>query len=233
MLRYHRPVTAPGFQRARSSEAKQQREQAILAAAGRLGTERGIRKVTLTDIADEVGMHKSALLRYFETREQIFLILTAGGWQEWSGALRARLRRLKPGTPPATVARAFADSLVARPIFCDLLAQAPLNLERNVSLEAVRAFKLATLAEVEAISAELIRLRGLTQQQAVDVIAAATSLAGALWQMATPGPDVQELYRSDPRLAHAVVEVGPRVARVLTALLAGLGAGEQAATSGA
>jgi hypothetical protein len=40
--------------------------------------------------------------------------------------------------------------------------------------------------------------------------------------MATPGPEVQALYRSDPRLSHAVVEVGPRLTRVLTALLAGI-----------
>jgi tetracycline repressor-like protein len=65
-------------------------------------------------------------------------------------------------------------------------------------------------------------LLGLEAQHCVDVIATATSLAGALWQMATPGPEVMELYRGDPRLAHAVVEVGPRLIRVLTALLAGL-----------
>src|SRR6201996_4899371 len=105
------------FQRARSAQAKQQRETAILDAA--------------------VGMHKSAMLRYFETREQIFLRLTALGWREWSAALRQRLGELPPApaAPAAEVAAAFADSLVARPMFCDLLAQAPLNLERNVSLE--------------------------------------------------------------------------------------------------
>lgn len=69
---------------------------------------------------------------------------------------------------------------------------------------------------------ELERLLGLTELQAVDVIATVTSLAGALWQMATPGPEVQHLYRSDPRLAHAVVEVGPRLIRVLTTFFAGL-----------
>jgi hypothetical protein len=129
---------------------------------------------------------------------------------------------MSPGVPAATVARAFADTLTERPMFCDLLAQAPLNLERNVSLESVRTFKLATLEEVEAIGAELTRLFGLGEEQRVDVIATATSLAGALWQMATPGPLVQELYRSDPRLAHAIVEIGPRLTRVLTAQLTGL-----------
>jgi AcrR family transcriptional regulator len=217
-------MTTTGFQRARSAQAKQERESAILAAAQELGAARGIRVVTLTDIAEAVGMHKSAMLRYFETREQIFLRLTAIGWHEWSADLRSRLGDLPTDAPAAEVAQAMADSLAARPMFCDLLAQAPLNLERNVSLESVRAFKLATLEEVHAISAELTRLRALTEQQAVDVIATATSLAGALWQMATPGPEVQALYRSDPRLAHATVEVGPRLTRVLTAMLAGLAA---------
>ncbi len=210
------------FQRARSAGAKQQREEAILAAAARLGAERGIRQVTLTDIADAVGMHKSAMLRYFETREQIFLRLTAGGWRDWSAALRRELGRLASGAPAAAVARAFAGSLTDRPMFCDLLAQAPLNLERNVSIATVRAFKLVTLDEVGSISADLRRVLGLTEQQCVDVIATATSLAGALWQMATPGPEVAALYRGDPRLAHAVVEVGPRLTRVLTGLLTGL-----------
>ena len=215
-------TTTPEVQRARSAEAKHQREQAILDAAAKLGTERGIRNVTLTDIAQAVGLHKSAMLRYFETREQIFLKLTASGWRDWSAALRQDLAQLEPDAQPELIAEAFTQTLTARPMFCDLLAQAPLNLERNVSIDSVRSFKLVTLEEVAAITAELERLLSLTEQQAVDVIAAATSLAGALWQMATPGPEVQELYRSDPRLVHAVVEVRPRLTRILTAVMAGL-----------
>jgi AcrR family transcriptional regulator len=211
-----------GFQRARSAAAKQAREAAILDAARRLGSEHGIREITLTGIAEAVGMHKSALLRYFETREQIFLRLTADGWRDWSAALRAGLEDL-PAPTAVAVAEVFAGTLAARGMFCDLLAQAPLNLERNVSLAAVRAFKLVTLTEVEAIVAVLRRrLPVLTEGDGVDLIAAATSLSGAFWQMATPGPEVAALYRSDPRLAHAVVEVEPRVRRLLTAALAGM-----------
>ncbi|MET7611470.1 TetR family transcriptional regulator [Streptomyces seoulensis] len=214
-------MSDPVFQRARSAHAKQAREEAILEAARTLGAERGIREVTLTDIAAAVGMHKSALLRYFETREQIFLRLTAEGWRAWSAELCADLGR-RGEASPAEVAGALADTLAARPLFCDLLAQAPLNLERNVSIESVRTFKLATLHEVGLIGAELHRLLGLAELQAVDTIATATSLAGALWQMATPGPKLAELYASDPLLGHAVVEVAPRMRRVLTAYLAGL-----------
>src|SRR5271168_3116108 len=135
-------MQGPGFQRARSTEAKHVREAAILDAARRLGAKRGIRQVTLTEIAEAVGMHKSALLRYFETREEIFLRLTAEGWSEWSAELRSELEMLTEPAPGA-IAALFARTLAARGTFCDLLAQAPLNLERNVSVDAVRAFKLA------------------------------------------------------------------------------------------
>lgn len=178
-------MTGSGFQRARSAQAKQQREEAILDAARELGTERGIREITLTDIAATVGMHKSALLRYFETREQIFLKITAEGWKEWSAELCARLREL-PGAAPDAVGQVFAATLAARPLFCDLLAQAPLNLERNVSVESVRSFKIATLDEVGRIGAELRRLLGVDETQAVDVIATATSLAGACGRWRRP-----------------------------------------------
>lgn len=213
-------MSSVDFQRARSGRAKREREQAILTAAVSLASDRGIRNVTLTDIAGAVGMHKSAMLRYFETREQIFLTLTALGWSDWSAHLRSALAQMTCDTAPAEIAAAIAGSLVARPIFCDLLAQAPLNLERNVSLESVRRFKLGTLRQVDLICAELRRLRPqLDDARAVDVIAAATALAGAFWQMATPGPEIAQLYRDDPRLRHAIVDLEPRLVRILTPLL--------------
>jgi AcrR family transcriptional regulator len=212
----------PGFQRARSAGAKQAREAAILEAARNLSAQQGIRRITLTDIAAAVGMHKSALLRYFETREEIFLRLTAEGWREWSAALRAALATLDEPSPEA-IACVFAGTLAARGAFCDLLAQAPLNLERNVSVDAVRAFKLVTLAEVDAIAVAVRALQpSLSRADAIDVIAATTSMSGAFWQMATPGPEIATLYRSDPQLSHAVVDVEPRVQRLTAAILRGL-----------
>jgi AcrR family transcriptional regulator len=208
------------FQRARSAEAKEQREAAILKAARALAAKHRVRQITLTDIADAVGMHKSALLRYFETREQIFLVLTAEGWSEWSSVLRKELAQLEAPSP-ATVAGVFAKTLTARPNFCDLLAQAPLNLERNVSLDAIRAFKLIALNEVKVIGSGLQRLLGLSSLQATNTVATATSMAGALWQMATPGPQVLALYRTEPELAHAVVDVEPRLTHILAGLITG------------
>lgn len=211
------------FLRARSPEAKAAREQAILEAARTLGGDRGIRAVTLTDIAEAVGMHKSAMLRYFETREEIFLRLTAEGWREWTPALCERLAAV---SSPDGVAGAFASTLAARGPFCDLLAQAPLNLERNVSVEAVRAFKLTT-GESLARIADAVQdaLPGLSPTAARDLVAAATSLAGTFWQISTPSPEIAELYRSDPRLGHALIDLEPRLRRILGAYLRGALAG--------
>ncbi|MBZ4319215.1 TetR/AcrR family transcriptional regulator [Streptomyces huiliensis] len=211
--------------RARSPEAKRAREAAILAAAARLATANGIRSVTLTDIAAEVGMHKSAMLRYFETREEIYLRLASAGWVEWSEAVRERLAEAAPAGAPAPrpVAAALAESLVARPLFCDLLAHTPMNLERNVSLESVRSFKLTALAEVAAVGEALRRVAPLSPEQAGNLVATATAMAGALWQMAAPGTELRRLYETDPDLGHAVVDVAPRLTDILDAMLRGYG----------
>ncbi|WP_036961287.1 TetR family transcriptional regulator [Promicromonospora kroppenstedtii] len=215
-------MTTRDFQRARSPEAKAVREAAILDAARRLGAERGIREVTLTDIAAAVDMHKSAMLRYFETREEIFLRLTAEGWRDWAPDLAERVGAVE--RPDAdSVAAVVAATLAERGMFCDLLAQTPLNLERNVSVEKVREFKLTTGEGLDQIvPAVRAALPGLTEEDGVDLVAAATSLAGTFHQIATPGPEVATLYRSDPRLSHALVDVEPRLARILGAMLRGM-----------
>jgi AcrR family transcriptional regulator len=218
-------VSDPDFERARTPAAKRAREEAILAAAERLARANGVREVTLTAIADEVGMHKSAMLRYFETREDIYLQLAAEAWTEWSAAVRKELESL-PGLTgrPEHIAGTIAKSLVDRPLFCDLLAHTPLNLERNVSTERVRAFKVRAIAEVAAVGAALSNVTALRESDARSVVGTATAMAGALWQMAAPGTHLREFYESEPELAHAVVDVEPRLADIIGALITGYAA---------
>src|SRR6202035_4259360 len=114
-------MTAETFQRARRPEQKVRRQDAILGAARDLARRDGVRNVSLADIAARVGIHKSALLRYFETREQIFLELTAAAWRDWAQALRAGLDAAAPGGA-ALVADVFARSFADRALLCDLIA---------------------------------------------------------------------------------------------------------------
>jgi AcrR family transcriptional regulator len=216
---------AEPFQRARRPEQKQQRREDILAAARDLALADGVRGVSLAGIAARAGIDKSALLRYFETREQIFLELTAREWGPWLRALHDDLDGVPAGFADAAglvadvVARSFGD----RPLFCDLLAHTPLNLERNVSPEAVRRYKLISLAAV-AEAADVVHraLPELTEQECREFIAAIASLAGSLWQIANPVPALAALYAADPALASACVDLVPRLQRTAEILLAGL-----------
>jgi AcrR family transcriptional regulator len=220
-------MSAETYQRARRPEQKLERRDAILGAARELALRDGVRAVSLADIAARVGIHKSALLRYFETREQIFLELTARAWREWTAALHAELDDAAPGSPAsasaALVADVFARSFSDRPLLCDLIAHTPLNLERNVSAEAVRAYKLTSLAAVDEAAAIVRRvLPELTLAECAEFVAALASLAGAVWQIANPTPALAELYASDPALSRACVDLAHRLRRTAEILLAGL-----------
>jgi AcrR family transcriptional regulator len=198
------------------------RQAAILSAARELALRDGVRKVSLADIAARVGVHKSALLRYFETREQIFLELTAEAWRDWAGAIHAGLDTAAVGSA-GLVADVIARSFSDRPLLCDLVAHTPLNLERNVSPEAVRRYKMTSLGTVNQAASLVQRvLPDLTLAECTEFVATLASLAGAVWQMANPAPALAELYASDPALAQACVDLTPRLRRAAQVLLAGL-----------
>jgi AcrR family transcriptional regulator len=220
-------MNAETYQRARRPEQKLERRDAILGAARELALRDGVRAVSLADIAARVGIHKSALLRYFETREQIFLELTAEAWRDWTAALHAGLDGVEPdaGEPgtAALVAEVFARSFGDRPLLCDLIAHTPLNLERNVSPEAVRRYKLTSLGAVDEAAGIVHRvLPELTLEEGGEFVAALASLAGAVWQIANPTAVLAEFYASDPALARACVDLTPRLRRTAEILLAGL-----------
>jgi AcrR family transcriptional regulator len=215
--------TSPTFQRARSAENKAQRREAILTAAAGLAARNGVRQVTLTDIAAGVGMHKSALLRYFETREQIFLELTGRAWREWAAAVRAGLACVVSDNPAAAVAAVLAHAFAARPLLCDLIPHTALNLERHVSIDAVHAYKLTSLGAVEDAAAALEGpLPDLAAEDRRQLVSTVALLAGAMYQIATPPPPLAELYATEPNLGHALLDLEPRLTRAAEVTIAGL-----------
>jgi AcrR family transcriptional regulator len=212
----------PAFQRARRAEHKQQRYDSILTAARKLGLRDGVRAVSLTDIAAEVGMHKSAVLRYFGTREEIYLRLTAEGWRDWARAVPAAIGEEAP-VSPGLLAAALAGTLAERPLFCELLAHASLILERHVSAEAVHAFKLTAIAAADDLGSLAARVvPGLSPAGGRDLIAAVSALAAGLWQYSHPPDVLARLYIADPRLAHAATDFTPRLEHLTRAVIQGL-----------
>jgi AcrR family transcriptional regulator len=231
------------FQRARRPEQKEQRREAILAAAADLARRDGVRAVSLSDIARAVGIHKSALLRYFETREQIFLELTAREWRDWEEATTAELGELaaSDGTPGArggtdaeatartatadAVAATLARSFVSRPLLCDLLPHAALNLERHASIEAVRAYKSTSTGAVAAVAVALAGpLPDLADEARREAVSYVALLAGSMYQIATPPEPLVRLYEEEPHLGHFLLDLEARLTRAATVVIVGLGA---------
>jgi AcrR family transcriptional regulator len=210
------------FQRARRPEQKRQRETAILDAARKLALREGIRAISLADIAGEVGMHKTALLRYFETREEIYLRLAIDAWQDWVDAIDTELRSLADDDIEG-VAVAFARTLNVRPLLCDLFTHLALNLERNVTTETLLTFKVTALTAVRKIaSAVRIVLPDVTEPDAIDFVGAVVSIAGALWPILNPPLHLQQLYREHPEIAHGFTEFIPTISRFAETFVLGI-----------
>jgi AcrR family transcriptional regulator len=208
------------FLRARRPEHKQQRREAILAAARELALRSGVRNVSLGSVAAAVGLAKSNLARYFATREEIYLELAAQEWRDWE---RAVLDRLAESRDPGDVVDALAETLAERPLLCDLLGHTASSLEHNVTVEAARAFKLKVLDAIANLAAGIAGANsGLTEGEAFELVAVAGGLAGMLYPAANPPPVLAELYARDPQLAAACVPFVPTVKRALAAFVAGL-----------
>ena len=203
------------YQRARRPEQKEERREAILAAARALASEQAVRDVSLGDIARRVDLAKSNVLRYFESREDIFQTLLAREWEEWSAEASAR-----PG------AAGLAGTLAARPFFCDLLGEQAAVLEHNVSAGNVRAFRARSIELVTALAAAVGAAAGLAGEDAFEVVAAALLIAAGLYPLANPAPHVVAIYAETPGLLQ------PEVEGRLGALVATLIAGYRARSAG-
>jgi AcrR family transcriptional regulator len=213
-------ATTREFQRARRPEHKQERREAILAAARELAGERPVREISLGDIARRVGLAKSNLLRYFESREDVFLRLLLREWENWRIALTGQLR---PGRVTAdNVAATIAATIAERPLFCDLISEMSAVLERNVSAAAVQAFKSQTLDKTDDLGAAVAeQMPGLDGQHGRETIAAALIITAGLWPIANPAPHVTAMYAEDPALTRAHVDFEDRLQQLLSALITG------------
>lgn len=197
------------FQRARSEEQREQRRRAILDTAAAMLDEMPVAAVSLNELSRRVGLAKSNVLRYFESREAVLLDLLDRAWNEWLAALPPLLgAAVAPDSPAsaraAAVAQVFSGSLAERPVFCDLLGSQAAVLERNVSPEVAARYKRAAIADVGAL-AQLVRgaLPELGEQDAVRFCAMVVMSAGAVWTHAQPSAAMLAAYEADVELAGA------------------------------
>lgn len=205
------------FMRARRPEHKQQRRAAILGAARQLAIECGVNNVSLGGVAAAVGLAKSNVVRYFGTREEIYLELAAECWRDWRDEVR---RRLGAGDD---VVDTLAETLEARPLFCDLLSHSATSLEHNVSVPAARDYKSVMVQVMGELGAAVARVHpSLTDSEGRQLVAAAAGLVSAIYPAANPPATLVEVYAESPELAASCPRFLPTMKRLLAAIAAGL-----------
>jgi AcrR family transcriptional regulator len=194
------------FQRARSEEQREIRRSAILDTAAAMLAEMPVAEVSLNELSRRVGLAKSNVLRYFETREAILLELLDRFLREWLAALADELAAGIDARLPATeravlLTGILSRSLADRPVLCGLVGAQGSVLEQNVSVEVVSRHKRESL-EILAALTTLIRehvpeLGDGTQAYCLQVLV----LAGALSAYLPPPASVLAVYQADPLLA--------------------------------
>ena len=182
------------------------RRRAILDTAAAMLAEMPVADVTLNELSRRVGLAKSNVLRYFESREAVLLDLLGSQWQEWLAAL----------------AGALAASLNSRPVLCDLVSAQAAVLERNVSPQVAAAHKRATIAGLTDLG-ELLRghLGELSEPDATRLAAAALVTTGALWPQCQPSPAMRAAYEADPALAALRLDFAPALREFLEVFISG------------
>ena len=219
-------MTTEEFQRARSPEQQAQRRAAILAAARDMLGRMPPAEVSLRELSRQVGLSKSNVLRYFPTREAVFLAVLVEDWDSWLSDLEAALPaadvRQRPHTRHELVATVMAETLSGHRRFCDLLVSCQTVLEHNVPAETARAFKAASLSRLNRL-AGLVRSRipGLSETEGFQFAGLVWVTVAGAWPMAHPAPVVAAVL-AEPQFAPLRVEFPFVVRQILTVALDGL-----------
>jgi AcrR family transcriptional regulator len=212
-------VVSQPKQRARSPHDKQLRKTALLDAARDLAIEQGVREVTLAAVTARVGLHPSAVRRYFESREELLLELAEQGWADWRDRLLTGLNDAH-GLTAEQIADLVSGSLEQLPLFCDLLTHVVLSLEGAVRLERARRYKIAASAAYDAMIQALVDA-DLDRQGAQTLLTAAMSCAAYLFQLSRPSATLRQLYTEQPRWAHDALRFREQLTSLLTAVTLG------------
>ena len=216
------------FQRARSQEQREVRRRAILDTAAAMLAEMPAAQLTLNELSRRVGLAKSNVLRYFESREAVLLELLDTLSRDWLAQLAADVAAIAADAPaPAArgdrLAAAIATSIAARPVLCDLISAQAAVLEHNVSPQVAAQYKRASIANIGTLG-ELARgcVPELGEYDAVRFAAGVFMVAGALWPHSHPSAAMLAAYEADPALAAMRPDFAATVREVLEVLLSGL-----------
>ncbi|TYB50542.1 TetR/AcrR family transcriptional regulator [Nonomuraea sp. PA05] len=214
------------FQRARSEEQRELRRRTILDTAAAMLDEMPVAEVSLNELSRRVGLAKSNVLRYFESREAVLLELLDRAWKQWIDDLPARMAAEVGEDGPAgergdRLAAVLTRSLQERQVLCDLLGAQAGVLERNVSADLAGHFKRTAIGNVDAMARLARQHLPELGDHAWTLCAQAIMAAAAAWTHARPSAAMLAAYDADPSLAVLRMDFAPTLQDLLSTLVAG------------
>jgi AcrR family transcriptional regulator len=185
-----------------------------------------VAEVSLNELSRRVGLAKSNVLRYFESREAVLFELLDRAVRDWVAELSDELSAAIDPRRPAMergdqVAAVVSRSLARQTVLCDLINAQAGVLEHNVSVEVVLRHKRSARDSLVAL-VELVR-RHVPElgDGAWRVCLTALVLAGALWAYARPSASTLAAYEVDPTLADLRLDLPAAMEDALATLIAG------------
>jgi AcrR family transcriptional regulator len=216
------------FQRARSEEQRAVRRQAILTTAAAMLAEMPVAQLSLNELSRRVGLAKSNVLNYFDSREAVLLELLDAETREWMDQLDAELTgTVDLAAPVDDRAGALVDAIVStlesRPMLCALTSAQAAVLEHNISVDVALAFKRSSIANYGVMIEHVIaRVPELGADGAARLIAATVMLTGAIWTHSHPAAAIVAAYEADPAIATFRITFGPALREALQTILTGV-----------
>lgn len=183
------------------------RRSAIMNSAREMLAEKDLAEISLRELSNRIGLAKSNVLRYFDSREAIFLEVLDEEFQAWLIDLGTRLGRPRARKSnyanEIRVAGAVADSLVDRQLLCELLGSMAGVLERNISLDFARDFKARAMGRIAELAQLVARQLPWLPREFTEFFAqGALTLAAGMYPFSVPTEPVRaaiaELGFPDP-----------------------------------
>jgi AcrR family transcriptional regulator len=184
------------------------RRAAILAAARAMLAKKGVADISLRELSDRVGLAKSNVLRYFDSREAIFLELLDEECRAYLAELEELLGKPRARKPnyanEIRVGSTIANSLAERRQLCELISAMAGVLERNISTDFARDFKVRAMGNIAAL-AQLVgrHLPWLGDTYSALFAGAALTQVAGMYPFSTPTEPVAvamaEIGMADPK----------------------------------
>jgi AcrR family transcriptional regulator len=215
------------FQRARNEEQREIRRRAILDTATAMLEEISVAEMTLNELSRRVGLAKSNVLRYFESREAVLLELLDDFLGRWLLELTEELAagidmQAAPQARAEQLAEILSQSLARRVVLCDLFGAQGGVLEHNVSVEVVKRHKRSSLTRLATMSELVLRHLPEVGDKAQLFCLMSLVSAGALSSYVPPPPSLLAAYADEPALGVLNLELGDALRVAITSSLVGV-----------